>query len=52
MFEDLFGDVFGGRKGAQPAPEQGKDLHYNLEIDLKDAYTGTSTYINIQKERD
>lgn len=50
MFEDIFGDVFGARKGYQPAPEPGKDLYYNMEIDLKDAYAGTSTYITIQKE--
>ncbi|HAS17654.1 MAG: molecular chaperone DnaJ [Nitrospirae bacterium RIFCSPLOWO2_02_42_7] len=50
IFEDLFGDVFGTRKGYQPAPEPGKDLYYNLEIDLENAYTGTSTNINIQKE--
>ena len=50
IFEDIFGDVFGGRRESQPAPEPGKDLHYNLEIDLKDAYQGTSTYVNIQKE--
>ena len=43
IFEDIFGDVFGGRRESQPAPEPGKDLHYNLEIDLKDAYHGTST---------
>ena len=50
IFEDLFGDVFGGRKGRQPAPESGNDLYYNLEIDLKDAFAGTSTYITVQKE--
>lgn len=50
IFEDLFGDVFGTRRGAQPAPEHGKDLFYNMEIDLKDAFSGTSTNINVQKE--
>src|SRR4030067_1034469 len=50
IFEDIFGDVFNGRRGAQPVPEPGRDLQYNLEIDLKDAYHGTSTYVNIQKE--
>ncbi len=50
IFEDVFGDVFGGRRESKPAPEPGRDLHYNLEIDLIDAYHGTSTYITIQKE--
>lgn len=50
VFEDLFGDVFGARRGYEPAPEPGRDLYYNMEIDLKDAYTGTSTYITVQKE--
>lgn len=50
IFEDLFGDVFGARKGYQPAPEPGQDIYYNMEIDLKDAYTGTATHINVQKE--
>ena len=50
IFEDLFGDAFGGRKARQPVSEPGDDLYYNLEIDLKDAYTGTSTYITVQKE--
>lgn len=50
IFEDLFGDVTGSRKGGRPEPEPGADLSYNMEIDLKDAYTGTSRYINVQKE--
>lgn len=50
IFEDLFGDVFGTQKGYQPSPEPGKDLYYNMEIDLKDAYTGTSRYITVHKE--
>src|SRR3989337_3505131 len=45
IFEDIFGDVFSGRSGSQPAPEAGRDLQYNLEIDLRDAYHGTSTYV-------
>src|SRR3990172_3032410 len=47
IFEDLFGDVFGARKGYQPAPEPeaGKDLYYNLELDLKNAYTGTKVRV-------
>src|SRR3990170_1478354 len=49
IFEDIFGDVFSGRRESQPVPETGKDLVYNLEIDLKDAYHGTSTYVNIQR---
>lgn len=49
IFEDIFGDVFSGRRESQPVPETGQDLVYNLEIDLKDAYHGTSTYVNIQR---
>lgn len=49
IFEDIFGDVFSGRRESQPVPEAGQDLVYNLEIDLKDAYHGTSTYVNIQR---
>ncbi|MEK6537572.1 MAG: DnaJ C-terminal domain-containing protein [Nitrospirota bacterium] len=49
IFEDIFGDVFSGRRESQPVSETGKDLVYNLEIDLKDAYHGTSTYVNIQR---
>lgn len=50
IFEDIFGDVLGTRKGYQPAPEPGRDLYYNMDIDLRDAYSGTSTYITVQKE--
>lgn len=50
VFEDLFGDVFGARKGYQPVPEPGKDLYYNMEIDLKEAYSGTSPHITVRKE--
>ena len=39
MFEDMFGDVTGNRKARTPPSEHGADLSYNMDIDLKEAYT-------------
>lgn len=50
IFDDLFGDVAGNRKTRKPAPANGIDLTYNMEIDLREAYSGTSKHFNIQKE--
>ena len=41
-FEDIFGDIFGGRGGGGPAAEQGVDIETTLEIDLLDAVRGTT----------
>lgn len=49
IFDDLFGDIF-GRKTYRGEAEPGKDIYYNLEINLEDAYRGLSTYITIHKE--
>ncbi len=45
-FGDIFGDVFGGgaqrgRKKTGPAPKRGHDLGKEIQISLKEAYTGT-----------
>ncbi len=48
IFEDLFGEFMGGRRGGGGhGGERGSDLRYNLEIDLGDAFEGTSTQIHI-----
>lgn len=53
-FEDIFGDIFGGRGGgsrgqrARPVAK-GEDLESELEIDLLDAVRGMSTDISIDR---
>lgn len=48
VFEDLFGDVFGGG-GARRRDGglRGSDLRYNLTINLEDAYTGKTVRLRI-----
>ncbi len=45
LFEDLMGGIFGGAGGQQQTrkshTQRGSDLRYNLEVSLKDAYTGS-----------
>lgn len=50
QFGDIFGDIFGsgggrkqkkGRKATGPTPKAGHDLHKEITISLKDAFTGT-----------
>lgn len=48
-FGDIFGDIFGGSRGQQD--NRGSDLRYDLEIDLKEAATGTTTKIRIPKNQ-
>jgi molecular chaperone DnaJ len=51
-FEDIFGDLFGGRgaegPGATPA-QRGPDLESELEIDLLSAIRGTTATISLRK---
>jgi len=50
IFEDIFGE-FTGRRGQGPSQAQrqtrGSDLRAEMEIDLKDAYFGTTRDLNI-----
>lgn len=51
IFDDLFGEFMGGRRGGGPSPrsrtgrERGADLRYNLDITLVEAYTGKTAEI-------
>jgi molecular chaperone DnaJ len=48
MFEDLFGDVFGGGgRRTQQADTRGNDLRYNLAVDLEDAFHGKKANVKI-----
>jgi molecular chaperone DnaJ len=49
IFDDLFGEFMGGRRGARSRSgrERGADLRYNLEITLNEAYTGKTAQIRV-----
>ncbi|CAB9543497.1 Chaperone protein DnaJ [uncultured Gammaproteobacteria bacterium] len=47
-FGDIFGDIFGGGRQAQP-DNRGSDLRYNLEINLKEAAQGKTVQVRIPK---
>ena len=47
IFEDFFG--FGSRRGSGPRPRQGKNLRYDLEMSLEDAYFGIEKEIVFNK---
>jgi molecular chaperone DnaJ len=49
IFDDLFGEFMGGRRGARPRSgrERGADLRYNLEITLGEAYLGKTAQIRV-----
>jgi DnaJ-class molecular chaperone len=49
-FEDLFGDLFGGR-GARPrGPRKGQDIQYTMEISFEDAVKGIQTRVNVNHD--
>ena len=56
FFDTLFGDTFGKttngrtstRRRAQPQPQRGQDHEYTLEINLHEAYAGTTRRFDIQ----
>jgi len=54
IFDDLFGEFMGGRRGAGGAGqrqrswrERGADLRYNMEITLNEAYLGKAAEIRV-----
>ncbi len=49
MFDDLFGEFMGGRRGGRPrgGRERGADLRYNMEITLAEAYAGKTAQIRV-----
>ena len=48
IFEDLFGA--GGYRGAAEYPERGRDIRYDLEIELEDAAWGIEKEIEVSKK--
>lgn len=45
IFEEMFGDFVGGRKGGSTG--RGADLRYNMDIALEDAFLGKETQIRV-----
>jgi len=46
IFDEMFGEFMGGRRGAQ-ARSRGGDLRYNMEISLEDAFHGKQATIKV-----
>ena len=49
LFGNLFGDIMGGGTGRN-GPQHGRDLQYNLDIDLAEAYKGVRKTFTIPRE--
>lgn len=50
IFDDLFGEFMGGRRGGQRSrtgKERGADLRYNMEIMLREAFSGRNAQIRV-----
>lgn len=51
IFDDLFGEFMGGRRGGggrqRSGRERGADLRYNMEITLPEAFTGKTAQIRV-----
>ncbi len=46
IFEDFFGDLSGGGSSRSKSQQRGQDLKYEVEIDLREAYTGIKKEIS------
>ncbi len=47
IFDEMFGEFMGGRRGGFNAAARGADLRYNMEISLEEAFSGKSTQITV-----
>ena len=47
MFEDIFGEMMGGRRRGAGGRERGADLRYNMEISLEEAFSGKTAQIRV-----
>jgi len=47
IFDNLFGDMMGGRRTRSSGRERGSDLRYNMEITLEDAFNGKTAQVNL-----
>jgi molecular chaperone DnaJ len=49
-FEDLFGNIFGGRTVRPRGPHKGEDITYSVDIDLEDAIYGRTMQVDLQRD--
>jgi len=49
-FEDIFGNIFGGRNAGPMGPQKGEDITYTVEVDLEDAVFGRAMQVDLQRE--
>ncbi len=47
IFDQMFGDFMGGRRGAGGGQRAGNDVRTQVEIDLTDAFAGTKTTLRV-----
>ena len=47
---DLFGNLFGGRKGS-PGPQPGDDRRAQIEVPFRDAILGSTTSLTLRREK-
>ncbi|MER2537208.1 MAG: molecular chaperone DnaJ [Rhizobiaceae bacterium] len=47
IFEDIFGEMMGGRRRSSGGRERGADLRYNMEITLEEAFAGKTAQIRV-----
>ena len=47
IFDEMFGEFMGGRRGGGQSRARGGDLRYNMEITLEEAFHGKSATIRV-----
>jgi len=47
IFDQMFGDFMGGRRGGGRGPRAGADIRASAEIDLAEAFTGTKVQLRV-----
>lgn len=48
---DLFGNLFGGRRGGPAGPRPGEDARAQIEVSFRDAVLGATTSLALRRER-
>lgn len=50
IFDSIFGGFGGGSSSRRNGPKKGRDLQYNVTIDLEEAFSGIKREINISRD--